>query len=190
MIPSRCMKMHCNCRHETPARDATLRNCSSNRDDRPTRLNGPQSLLTSEPRNIACLINFTWLLAAHEDVAIRRTQGAIELGERAVYLSRGEKTEALALDALAAAYTSAGRFTQALDTAERALALDGDDRRHKAIRERLSLYRRGLPFRVISSPLPWTPRQSEERFLDECRDRRSRLQLDVPLRAEDVWTRG
>ena len=105
-----------------------------------------------EARSIPCLINYTWLLAAHDDAAIRSAQRAIEFGERAVDLSRGQDTEALALDALAAAYASAGRFTHAIATAERAVALAADGEQRTAMHERLALYRRGVPFRVSANP--------------------------------------
>jgi tetratricopeptide (TPR) repeat protein len=111
-----------------------------------------RTALEADPRSVPCLINFTWLLASHNDAAIRRPPLAVELGQRAVDLSLGQDTEVLALDALAAAFAGAERFDQAVETAGRALALLADERQRKAIRERLLLYRRRLPFRVINDP--------------------------------------
>ena len=104
--------------------------------------------LAVEPRHASCLINFTWLLAAHEDSTIRGAHSAIEIGERAIDVCRGQDTEVLALDALAAAYADAGRFQDAVQTAEKALAMAPADRLRRDLLERAGLYRRGAPFRV------------------------------------------
>ena len=97
-----------------------------------------------------CLINFTWLLAAHEDAAIRGAHSAVEIGERAVDVCRGQDTEVLALDALAAAYANAGRFQDAVQIAEKALAMAPADQLRRDLLERAGLYRRGAPFRVLA----------------------------------------
>lgn len=110
--------------------------------------------LASEPRNASCLINFTWLLAAHHDSGIRSAQPAVETGERALVASRGHDTEILALDALAAAYADARRFAEAVQMAEQALAMAPADALRQGLLERASLYRRGMPFRVSSVPRP------------------------------------
>jgi tetratricopeptide (TPR) repeat protein len=110
-----------------------------------------QVALAAEPRNAPCLINFTWLLAAHEDAAIRGAHSAIEIGERAVEVCRGQDTEVLALDAMAAAHANGGRFRDAVELAERALALAPDTQLRRDLRERAGLYRRGVPFRVSRS---------------------------------------
>ena len=110
--------------------------------------------LAVEPRHPNCLINFTWLLAAHEDSTIRSAHSAIEIGERAIDVCRGQDTEVLALDALAAAYADAGRFQDAVQTAEKALAMAHAERLRRDLLERAGLYRRGIPFRVPTSPRP------------------------------------
>jgi len=105
--------------------------------------------LTQSPDDVACLINVAWLLSAHRDAAIRRPAEAVQFAERAVALTGRES--AAALDALAAAYASAGRFDAAVQTgtaavgrvdatADAALAAD--------IRARIDLYRRRLAFVV------------------------------------------
>jgi tetratricopeptide (TPR) repeat protein len=113
-----------------------------------------ESALLVEPRHPICLVNFTWLLAAHEDPAIRGARPAIEIGERAVDACRGTDTEALALDALAAAYANAGRFRDAVRIAESAMALTLDAELQRDLRERVGLYRRGTPFRVLTVRRP------------------------------------
>ena len=113
-----------------------------------------QSALSIEPRHPTCLINFTWLLAAHEDPAIRGAHPAIEIGERAVDASRGTDTEAFALDAMAAAYANAGRFRDAVKTAETAITLTLDETLRRDLRDRAALYRRDTPFRVSTVRRP------------------------------------
>ena len=56
------------------------------------------------------------------------------------------------LDALAAAYAEAGRFTDAVQTARRALDLavqSNEPQLAGALRGRLALYEAGKPFRVM-----------------------------------------
>ena len=113
-----------------------------------------ESALLVEPRHPICLVNFTWLLAAHEDPAIRGAHPAVEIGERAVDACRGTDTEALALDALAAANANAGRFGDAVRIAETAMALTLDAELRRDLRERAGLYRRGTPFRVFTGRRP------------------------------------
>jgi tetratricopeptide (TPR) repeat protein len=106
-----------------------------------------QAALAAEPDSTACLVNFAWLLAAHQDAAVRRPLEAIALAERAVMLT--DRQSADALDALGAAYASAGRFDEAVSVGVEAGALlDGFGQRQAVddIRRRVDLYRRRLPF--------------------------------------------
>jgi tetratricopeptide (TPR) repeat protein len=100
------------------------------------------------PRSIACLVNFAWLLAAHSDAAIRRPSEATTLAERAVTLTNRDNAEAL--DALAAAYASAGRFAVAVETGNAAVRLLQDTHapgaRVNDVRERVDLYRQQRAF--------------------------------------------
>lgn len=107
--------------------------------------------LSVDPNNIACLVNATWLLSAHQDAGIRSSAEAVRLGERAAGLARGAPTESAALDALAAALASSDRFSEAVKAAVEAQGLSGDDSRRKEIADRIALYRRGIPFRVIAA---------------------------------------
>lgn len=104
--------------------------------------------LRSEPHNIKCLIDASWLRSAHQDPEVRQPEVAIDAATRAVALSAGGDLEGPSLDALAAALASAGQFDRAAATARRAMMLTTDDDVRKAISERLSLYERRLPFRV------------------------------------------
>ena len=86
----------------------------------------------------------SWIFSSHPDAAIRRPDEAIALAERAVALATG--SEAMLLDALAAAYASAGRFAEAVTKAERAAELArraGAGKLAEEIEHRRALYRRG-----------------------------------------------
>jgi prepilin-type processing-associated H-X9-DG protein len=86
----------------------------------------------------------SWIFSSHPDAAQRRPDEAIVLAERAVSLATGN--EAMMLDALAAAYASAGRFADAVAKAEQAAALArraGATALAAEIEKRLALYRRG-----------------------------------------------
>jgi tetratricopeptide (TPR) repeat protein len=105
--------------------------------------------LSLEPNSIACLINFTWLLSAHRDAAIRRPDEAVQLAERAVAISDRRSVDAL--DALAAAYASAGRFDEAVRTGIDALRVRDQTKNGAAaddIRARVELYKRRIGFIV------------------------------------------
>ena len=106
--------------------------------------------LGADPGNVACLVNATWLLSAHQDARIRSSTESVLLGERAVVLARGTPTESTALDALAAALAGADRFSEAVTAAVEAERLSDDGSRRQDIRERIALYRNGKPFRVIA----------------------------------------
>ncbi len=100
-------------------------------------------------------IRVAWLLATHPDDAVRDTDGAVRFAERASQLTGGRNLDAL--DALAAAYASAGEFGIAVATALRALGLPGSSNgRAEQIRDRLELYREGRAYR--DKPAAGNPR--------------------------------
>jgi tetratricopeptide (TPR) repeat protein len=73
---------------------------------------------------------------------------AIEIAERANALTRSQSPVISAT--LAAAYAEAGRFDDAIKTAQRALALasqEGQTARAEAIRGQIQFYQSGLAFR-------------------------------------------
>jgi tetratricopeptide (TPR) repeat protein len=107
--------------------------------------------LKLEPDNVACLINYAWILAADEQSEIRRPDRAIEVAQRAVTVTQTTDETVLALDALAAALASAGRFDAAVAVCRRALALAGNSAMRNGLTERLSLYLRQRPFVVTHS---------------------------------------
>jgi protein O-mannosyl-transferase len=95
--------------------------------------------------------NLAWLLATSSDPSIRDGNRAIELGKEAVRLSHGKDPNYLRT--LAAAWAESGRFTEARETAQKALQMAEGGRNStvaNALRDEIALYELGFPYR--SSP--------------------------------------
>jgi tetratricopeptide (TPR) repeat protein len=93
------------------------------------------------------MIYLAGLLATHADASVRDPEEAIRIAEEAVELTG--RRDAVALDTLAAAYASAGRFDDAARTAEEALAranAAGAGAYARDIAARRDLYRQGRPY--------------------------------------------
>jgi Tfp pilus assembly protein PilF len=95
------------------------------------------------------LAGLAWIRATAADSELWNVQEAIALGERAVRLTG--RRDIAALDALAAAYAAAGRFSDAIATAragvDAATAAGASDLAAR-FRERLEMYQQGRPYRV------------------------------------------
>jgi tetratricopeptide (TPR) repeat protein len=92
--------------------------------------------------------NMAWVLATCPDPLLRNGVEAVTIAERADSLTRNQSPVIGAT--LAAAYAEAGRFDDAIKTAERALDLamnEGQSARSEAIRAQIQLYNSGLAFR-------------------------------------------
>ena len=94
------------------------------------------------------LSHLAWLLATHPDRQVRNGAEAVKLAERACELTG--RQSAGPLDGLAAAYAEAGRFADAVSTAQQALALAQTAQKELAgqIQSRLQLYQAGKPYRA------------------------------------------
>ena len=102
-----------------------------------------------DPENATALHNLAWIVATTADPAVRNGPEAVRLSERACRLAG--TPSAPMLDALAAAYAAAGRFPEAIATAERAAAqarAGGEAQLAGLIEGRLALYRAGQAVRV------------------------------------------
>lgn len=111
-----------------------------------------------KPEWPAALNALAWTLATKAKTSFREGEKAIDLARRACALS-GEQNPAF-LDTLAAAYAAAGKFDQAVQTAETAqrVALQAQDTRLAAkILEHLHNYRHRKPYREDTSE----PKRSE-----------------------------
>jgi len=101
------------------------------------------------PDDTGSLAGLAWVLAVHPQETKRDAKTAVRLAERASRLAR--EPDAATLDALAAAYASAGRFELAVRAAEKALAAGrdtGDAERMLGVAKRLELYRNHTPYRA------------------------------------------
>jgi tetratricopeptide (TPR) repeat protein len=87
-------------------------------------------------------------LATDPDASFRNAAEALDLAKRAAELS--DNRDPAILDTLAAALAEAGRFTEAVETAQHALQLAVDQRNTSLpgkISARIKLYQSGSPFR-------------------------------------------
>jgi tetratricopeptide (TPR) repeat protein len=106
------------------------------RADFPTALNGLAQLRATSP-----------------DPALRDGAEAVRLAQRACRLT--QYAHPVLLDTLAAAYAEAGRFDEAITTAEKALKLAQDPEQTDfaaRVASRLELYRNGRPYRLSPAP--------------------------------------
>ncbi len=98
------------------------------------------------------LAGLAWIRATAADAALRDTGEAVQLAERASAMTSGR--DPTVLDALAAAYASAGRYEDAIHLARSGLELSiaaGQMTVASQFRQRLELYRNHQPVRL---PLP------------------------------------
>jgi Flp pilus assembly protein TadD len=106
-----------------------------------------QRALQLEPEGPSPKNNLAWLLATCPDASLRNGNRAVELATQANELSGGERP--IMLRTLAAAYAEAGRFSEAVETAQRALRLAEGQFKPKLaaqIQSELKLYQAGYPF--------------------------------------------
>ena len=109
--------------------------------------------LEVQPDSIEVLNNLAWLLATSEDPNVRDGSRAVQLAEHACELTGSKKTTYLGT--LAAAYAEAGKFTEAITTAQNACALAGKSGETNLLQknqELLELYRAHKPYRDAPSP--------------------------------------
>ncbi|MGB7591155.1 MAG: tetratricopeptide repeat protein, partial [Terriglobia bacterium] len=108
--------------------------------------------LRIQPDLLPVLNQAAWVLATCSEASLRNGAEAISLAERAAQISGGQ--DPAILDALAAAYAEAGRFSDAVQTAKRALNLATQQNQQElaqALRSALSLYEAGTPLRESPS---------------------------------------
>jgi tetratricopeptide (TPR) repeat protein len=105
--------------------------------------------LTLKPDHSPALAGLAWIRATASDPALRNADEAVHLAERAA--SATPPRDLSALDALAAAYASAGRYEEAVRAAQTALDLAsaaGQTIVAGRFRQRLELYQKRQPFRM------------------------------------------
>ncbi|HEV3141112.1 MAG TPA: tetratricopeptide repeat protein, partial [Vicinamibacterales bacterium] len=103
------------------------------------------ALRADDPRALSGL---AWIQATAADADLRNADEAVRLAERAAVATR--RRDISVLDALAAAYASAGRFAEATTAAREGIALAtsaGLSAAASQLRDRLLLYEKGQPYR-------------------------------------------
>jgi Flp pilus assembly protein TadD len=108
-----------------------------------------QQALQINPDSLYVLNNLAWLLATASDPHLRNGKEAVRLAERACQLTQYK--EAFMVGTLAAAYAEAGRFPEAVATAQRALQraeTQSNPALADASRSQLKLYQAGIPFHL------------------------------------------
>ena len=96
--------------------------------------------------------NLAWTLATHPDPKLRDGNEAVRQAEHACQLSAYRRT--IMVGTLAAAYAEAGRFPEAVSTAEKAIALaraGGEKQLAERNQQLLELYQAGKPFHEPAS---------------------------------------
>ncbi len=104
-----------------------------------------QERIRLRPDDFASVNNLAWIYAASREEQFRDSQQALELAQRAARLSRFQ--EAGVLDTLAVAYAAAGKFTEAVQMAEKAIQLNPERSFAEEVEKRLRRYRAGQPYR-------------------------------------------
>lgn len=108
--------------------------------------------LQLRPKYHDAMNSLAWFLATAEDKKLQNPKDAVNLAQRACRLT--EYRQPYLLDTLAVAYAAAGRFSQAIETAEKVINLaEAAGQRDKAreIRNRMKFYKEGWPY---IGPLP------------------------------------
>ncbi|MGD0350881.1 MAG: tetratricopeptide repeat protein [Verrucomicrobiota bacterium] len=114
--------------------------------------------LRLNPDSTGALNNLAWLLATCSDASVRNGARAVQLAERACQLTDYRQT--LFVGTLAAAYAEAGRFNDAMATAEKAIALAEENHEPELLqknRELLELYRAHQSYRDAGGSTPAGP---------------------------------
>jgi tetratricopeptide (TPR) repeat protein len=107
-----------------------------------------QKALQIEPADTATQNNLAWLLATGPEASLRNGDKAVELATQANTLTGGENP--VILHTLAAAYAEAGRFGDAVQSAQKAIELAraaGQQEMAAHLEDELKRYEAGLPLR-------------------------------------------
>jgi len=106
-----------------------------------------ETSLKLEPGNPSTWLNLATLLATSYDASVRNGSRAVELALQANKMSGGRNP--IALGTLASAYAEAGRFNEAVATAEQAIQMASERsnlRLLNLLQMQLKLYQAGSPF--------------------------------------------
>jgi Flp pilus assembly protein TadD len=123
--------------------------------DAPNGLRHFQEAVRLAPDSPLALNGLAWLLATYPDVTVRNGPEAVRLAEHACAVA-SRRNPAL-LDTLAAAYAEAGRFPEAINAAQEAIALArtaGNEAAVNRAENLLGFFQSGRPFHENTMPSP------------------------------------
>ena len=106
-----------------------------------------EAMLQIDPNHLVALNNLAWLLATAPDAQVRNGVEAVRLSERACRLTQDRQP--MFIGTLAAAYAEAGRFDEAIATAQKAMALATAAKSEDLVRknrELLEIYQQKKPY--------------------------------------------
>jgi tetratricopeptide (TPR) repeat protein len=109
--------------------------------------------LATEPSSVEALNNLAWILSTSADDSVRNGTDAVGFAEKAC--QQTQHKDAMTIGTLAAAYAEAGRFTEAVATAEKGanLAAAAGNSRLAAINaQMMQLYRAGKAYHEPAPP--------------------------------------
>ena len=101
-------------------------------------------LLQHKPGQVDVLNKLAWILATNENDKLKNPAKAVKYAQQACKLTDFNAPELL--DTLAVAYAAAGRFADAVATANKALQLPQSPQKRDLIQKRLDLYRQKIPY--------------------------------------------
>jgi protein O-mannosyl-transferase len=128
--------------------EENLRQAVALKQQTPKTLEDFREQIRLRPNDVALLNNTAWLLATSSETSQRNGPEAVDLARRAVELSGGR--EPSLLDTLAAALAEAGRWDEAVQTAQKALKLAVELKKPaqaESIKARRRLYEAKTAFR-------------------------------------------
>lgn len=99
-----------------------------------------------DPNYLPAYNNAAWLAATCPEEKFRNGKLALDYAERAANMTQGKVWEIL--DTLAAAQAENGDFVAATKTSQQALTLGEDAAVHAGVRDRMTLYQAGKPYRM------------------------------------------
>jgi len=123
--------------------------------DRPSAISQLRKGAALNPNHPDVLNNLAWLLATSPQVELRDGMEAVRCARRACWLTHFK--QARPVGTLGAAYAEAGRFTDAVQAAEKAVDLadaGGETQFAMVNRHLLGLYQKGEPFHEPAMPPP------------------------------------
>jgi len=119
----------------------------------PLAIENYKQILTIEPDSAKAMNYLAWIMAAFNEEEFHNPQQAIKLAEHACELTNYKNADFL--DTLSLAYAAAGKFPQAIETAQLALKIAQDSNQNDAaqkIRKSLSLYQAGESYKESPPP--------------------------------------